>query len=125
MLKPDNVVAVNTTLDGLFKNWFTFLRPLHSLTDREIDIAANFVKQRYLLSKAITDDAILDKVVMSEDTKRTVREECNITLPHFQVIMGKLRKNGVIVDNKISPRYIPRIKQDGKSLQLLIYFQIK
>lgn len=124
-MKPDNVLPLSTTLNKLFKNWFTFLKPIHSLTDREIDVAASFVKQRYLLSKAISDDALLDKVVMNEDTKRTVREECNITLPHFQVIMGKLRKSGIIVDNKIAPRFIPRINEENHSLQLMIYFQIK
>jgi len=60
---------------------------------------------------------------MSENSKRKVREECNLSLPHFQVIMGELRKNKVIVDNKINPRYIPRIK-DENNFQLLIYFQI-
>lgn len=124
-MKPDNVLPLSTTLDKLFKNWFTFLKPIHSLTNKEMDVAAAFLKQRYFLGKAISDDAILDKVVMNEDTKRTVREECHITLPHFQVIMGKLRKNGIIVDNKISPRYIPRINEENNSLQLLIYFQIK
>ena len=36
------------------------------------------------LSKVIKDEEILDKVVMSEDTKRRTRAECNITLPHFK-----------------------------------------
>jgi len=123
-MKPDNVVPIGTTLDKLFKNWFIFLKPIHSLTNREMDVAACFAKQRYFLSKAITDEAILDKVVMNEDTKRAVREELGITLPHFQVIMGKLRNSGVIVDNKLAPRFIPRIKEDGKSLQLMIFFKI-
>jgi hypothetical protein len=50
---------------------------------------------------------------MSEDVKKKVREECHITLPHFQVIMGKLRKNKVIVDGKINPRFIPNINEDN------------
>lgn len=125
MNKPENVVVITTSLDDFFKKWFAYLRPTHQLTDREIDVAAAFTKQRYLLSKAITNESILDKVVMSEDTKRKVREECEITLPHFQVIMGKLRKNGIIVDGKLAPKFIPRLKEDATSLQLLLYFKIQ
>ena len=85
----------------------------------------SLVKQRYELSKVIKDDEILDRVTMSEDTKRKVREECNMTLPHFQVIMGKLRKSKVIIDNKINPRFIPNIREDSGTFQLLLLFELK
>ena len=62
---------------------------------------------------------------MSEDTKRKVREECNITHPHFQVIMGKLRKNKVIVDGKINPRFIPNVNEETGTFQLLLLFELK
>lgn len=62
---------------------------------------------------------------MSEETKRKVREDCGITLAHFQVIMGKLRKNKVIVDNKINPILIPKLDENSESLQLLVLFPIK
>ena len=105
----DNVVRIPCKLDySFFKMWFMFLQPFHHLTEREMEVATSFVKQRYELSKVVSDNDILDRLVMSEDTKRKVREECNITLPHFQVIMGKLRKNSIIVDGKLNPRYIPR-----------------
>lgn len=90
-----------------------------------MDVITSFVKQRYELSKVIKDNEILDKVTMSEDTKRKVREECNITLPHFQVIMGKLRKNKVIVDGRINPRFIPNVKEDAGSFQLLLLFELQ
>ena len=91
MNKPNNVVKIPATLGiDLFKKWFVFLKPFHGLTNREIDIIACFAKERYELSKAINDEALLDKVVMNEDTKKKVREECKVTLPHFQVIMSKL-----------------------------------
>ena len=93
MNKPNNIVKVPATIGiDLFKKWFIFLKPFHGLTDREIDIIACFAKERYELSKAISDEALLDKVVMNEDTKKKVREECGVTLPHFQVIMSKLKK---------------------------------
>ena len=124
--KIRNVVRIPTSLDGkFFRYWFEFLEPLHKLTGREIDVIASFVKQRYELSKVIRDSGILDKVTMSEDTKKKVREECNITLPHFQVILGKLRKNKVIVDGKINPKFIPNINADNDAFQLLLLFELK
>ena len=126
MKKPNNIVRVPCSLSGsFFRHWFKFLEPFHKLTEREIDVIATFVKQRYQLSKVIKDNEILDKVTMSEDTKKKVREECNITLPHFQVIMGKLRKNKVIIDGKINPRFIPNIDEETDTFQLLLLFELK
>jgi hypothetical protein len=125
-MKANNVVRIPTSLQGkFFKYWFEFLKPFHKLTDREIDVITSLVKHRYELSKVITDNEILDKVTMSEDIKKKVREECDITLPHFQVIMGKLRKNNLIVNGKINPRFIPNVEEDGDSFKLLLLFDFK
>lgn len=122
----DNVVRIPCKLDySFFKMWFMFLQPFHHLTEREMEVATSFVKQRYELSKVVSDNDILDRLVMSEDTKRKVREECNITLPHFQVIMGKLRKNSIIVDGKLNPRYIPRVIEENGSFKLMLLFDFQ
>lgn len=125
-MKANNVVRIPTSLQGkFFKYWFEFLKPFHKLTDREIDVITSLVKHRYELSKVITDNEILDKVTMSEDIKKKVREECGITLPHFQVIMGKLRKNNLIINGKINPRFIPNVEDEGDSFKLLLLFDLK
>ena len=122
----DNVVRIPCKLDySFFKMWFMFLQPFHHLTEREMEVATSFVKQRYELSKVVSDNDILDKLVMSEDIKRRVREECNITLPHFQVIMGKLRKNNIIIDGKLNPRYIPRVVEESGSFKLMLLFDFQ
>lgn len=121
--KVNNVIRIPTSLNGnFFKYWLEFLKPFHNLTDREMQVATAFLKHRYELSKVIKDDNILDKVVMGEDTKRAVREECNISLPHFQVIMGKLRKSRVFADGKINPKFIPNVIEDNGNFQLLLHF---
>ena len=122
----DNVVRIPCKLDySFFKMWFMFLQPFHRLTEREMEVATSFVKQRYELSKVVSDNNILDRLVMSEDTKKKVREECNITLPHFQVIMGKLRKSNIIVDGKLNPRYIPRVIEENGSFKLMLLFDFQ
>ena len=126
MKKPNNIVRIPCSLNGsFFRYWFKFLEPFHKLTDREIDVITSFVKQRYELSKVIKDNEILDKVTMSEDTKKKVREECNITLPHFQIVMSKLRKSKVIIDNKINPRYVPNVKEENGSFKMMLLFDFQ
>ena len=124
--KPNNIVRIPCSLDSsFFRYWFMFLKPFHNLTDREIDVITAFVKHRYELSKVIKDTSILDKVTMDEDTRKKVREECGMTLAHFQVILGKLKKNKVIVDNKINPRFLPNIVEEDGTFQLLLLFDLK
>lgn len=122
--KVDSIIKIPTTLDDFFRYWFEFLKPFHQLTEREIDVAAALIKQRYELSKVITDNNILDKVVMSDDTRKIVRERCNLSLPYFQVIMGKLKKNKVIVNGRINPKFIPSISEENGNFQLLLLFDL-
>lgn len=124
--RVNNVIRIPTSLKGkFFRIWIEFLTPLHSLTNREKDVVAAFIKARFELSKSITDDALLDKVVMSDDIKAKVKAECNVSDAFFQVILGKLRKTTVIVDGKINPKFIPKsINPDDKAFQLLLYFDL-
>lgn len=121
----DNVIRIPCKVDGsFFRHWFQFLAPFHHLTDREMEVAACILKHRYELSKVILDSNLLDKVVMSEDTKAKIRKECEISLAHFQVIVSKLKKNKVIIDNRINPKYIPNISNDNYfRLMFLFDFQ--
>ena len=122
--KPNNVVTVPTTTDSFFRWWCVFLRPFVKLTDREIDVVANMLKQRWELSKVISDPVILDKMMLSEDIKQKILKECHLTSQHLYVVMGNLSKNKVIVNNLINPRLIPNIREtDNGCFQLLILFK--
>ena len=123
--RPNSVLRIPCSLSGsFFRYWFMFLRPFHKLTNREIDVITAFVKHRYELSKVIKDDVILDKVTMSEDVKKQVREECGIALQHFQVIMSNLRKNKVIENGKINPKFIPNITEENGMFKLMLLFDL-
>lgn len=123
---PNNIIRMPCSLsNNFFRYWFMFLEPYHKLTDREIDVITSFVKHRYELSKVIKDNDILDKVTMSEDTKRKVREDCGISQAHFQVIMTKLKKSKIIENGKINSKFIPRVGQTSKGFQLLLAFDLE
>ena len=106
-----------------FKCWVEFLRPLHELTKREMDVLAEFLKVRYNLSKEIINTDRLDRVLMSEETKRDIRKTCGISAKHFQVIMSKFRKNGVVKDGRICLNLIPTITEEG--VGLMVHFSFK
>ena len=122
----DNVLNIPTSLKGkFFKQWLVFLLPYHNLTDREMDVAAAFLLKRFELAKVISDVNILNSVLMNEDTKREIRETCEIKHPHFQVIMSKLRKSKVIIDNRLNPKFIPNVKEENGNFKLLLLFSFK
>lgn len=126
--KPNNVVTVPIQGDSssFFRWWCVFLRPFINLTNREVDVVAEFLRQRYELSKSISDPAILDTMVMSDETKKKVISACNITQQHFYVVMSNLRKNQIIKGNTLNPRLIPNVRQDDNGVfQLLILFMEK
>ena len=124
--RANNVIRIPTSLQGnFFRMWIEYLTPLHNLTNREKDVVAAFLKARHELSSSIQDPDWLDKVVMSDEIKAKIKKECNVSDAFFQVILGKLRKTGIIEDGKISSRYVPKkVTPEDKSFQLLLYFDL-
>jgi hypothetical protein len=121
-IKPNNVIRVPCDLDGLFRYWLEFLIPFHNLTSRETDVATAFLKERYILSKVILDNNLVDRTLMSEESQRKLRQECELTNQHFQVIKSKLKSKKFFINDKINPRLIPNINDIVKSFQLLLVF---
>ena len=121
-IKPNNVIRIPCTLDSLFRYWLDFLTPFHNLTSRETDVAAAFLRERYKLSKVILDDNLLDRTLMSEDSQKKLRDECELTNQHFQVIKSKLKAKKFFINEKINPRLIPNISEVNNSFQLLLVY---
>lgn len=122
----NNVINIPAPLSGkFFRTWIEFLTPIHHLTNREKDVVASFLRNRFELSKSITDESLLDKWLMSDDIKNKVKRECNVSEAFFQVILGKLRKTKVIENGRINPKLIPKKLEKGDShLYLLLYFDL-
>lgn len=121
----DNIVRIPTSLNSdFFRYWFEFLSPFHRLTNREIQVIATISKHRYELSKAISDNKLLNKVLFSIETRNTIIKECNLNSQHYKVILSKLRKDNVIIGDSINPRFIPNIKENSNKFQLLLSFEL-
>ena len=122
--KLNGAITIPCSLDkNFFIYWLKFLTPYHSLSNRELEIAACFLKHRFILNKAITDKAVLDEVLMSKEIQKKIKEECNITNSHFQAVLSKFRKVQFIKDDKINYRFVPKnIKEGDTSVMLLLNF---
>jgi hypothetical protein len=116
------VIRVPADLNSLLRYWLEFLVPFHNLTSRETDVATAFLKERYMLSKVILDTDLVDRTLMSEESQRKLRQECELTNQHFQVIKSKLKNKKFFINDKINPRLIPDIKEDDGLFQLLLVF---
>lgn len=128
-IKPNNIIRIPSNKDTIFRYWLEFLSPFHHLTDREADVATEFLKERHTLSKLILDEDLLDRTLMSEESQKKIRLECDLTNQHFQVIKSKLKAKKFFINNKINPRLIPNIdtkgSEDSNSFQLLLLFDMK
>lgn len=121
-----DVARVSSCLEksgnNFFKQWLEFIRPVHKLSSKEIDILSSFLRIRYELSKSIHDENLLDSILMSVETKRQVREEHGLTPSYFQVTMTKFKKRGVLVNGRINKLYVPNVEIDSEGYKLIILF---
>lgn len=125
MAKNTAVVRIPTSIDGdFFRYYLEFLSPIHKLTARETDVLAAFLKERYRLSKLIPDDAIVSQLMMSEDTKRVLKDKCEMSSSHFQVIFSKLRKLGYIKNGTVDQRFVPDIDSSTDKFNLIFFFDL-
>jgi len=106
-----------------FKLWVEFLKPVHKLTEKEMEVLALYLKYRYKLTKKINDPEIVEERLMSIETRKIIREQCGIKNRHLNVILSKFRKNGVIVNNRFYQRLIPSMNKDGAGLMVLFSFK--
>lgn len=124
--KADSIVRIPCNdIKSFFYYWIMFLKPFHHLTDRESEVAIAFLKERYELSKVITDSAILDKVVFGDDTIAKIKEECSLSTPHLQTILNKLKQKKIIVDNRLNQRYIPNTDFENGMFKMMLLFEIQ
>lgn len=122
MLNPTAAFSVNTIADRVFNTWLALLTNFHHLTDKEIDVAALFLKTYFKNQKSIINDDVLNDVTLSLENKRKIREELKLTPTYFQIIIKSLKDKGFIKNGKINPLYIPTFSKSGS---IVIAFIIK
>jgi len=124
----NNVIRIPTEIGmDFFKRWLEFILPFHHMTPKEMDIVSAYLYKRYELSAAIKDNDLLDRVTMGSDFRDEVRALCDMSLNQFQVLLCKLRKRGVLVNDRIHPKLIPNLIADNNTgcFKLLLLFDFE
>jgi len=123
MLKNTTVVSVPTNLDlQFFKYWVEFLRPLHKINPRDIELMAMLLYKRYQLSKVIQDEKVLNTTLMSGKIRKEIRNKLNVTSNYFQVMLKHLRDKKAIVGDTINPKLIPKLDDTCEDYKLIVQF---
>lgn len=129
MIKPSCLIKVPSSADDgtFFKWWMRFLTPFHALTGREMDVAAALFQRRYELSKSVSDPILLDKLVVNTDSQAVVEKQLGLTHNYMKVILTKLRKCNVILDDRLNPKFIPNVTPENSEdmFSVLLIFDFK
>lgn len=119
-VNPTNISGFKVNEYTIFKIWLKVTKAVHKLTDKEIDVAAIFLRKYFDNKDLIIDEELLNKVTFSIENKRSAREELGVTPTYFQVMLKGLRDKRFIVNNMINPKFIPALDANGDILHLFI-----
>lgn len=117
---------IKTTEKNFFKHWMNFTKPLHKLNNQEVNIVSLLLYYYFQFKKETNNDDIAWKLTFDYDTKAKIKEELELSTDQgMRNILTTLRKKKVIIDNKISPSFIPTIDlKKSKSFSLIFKFEI-
>lgn len=115
-----------------FDLWIEYLAPKHHLTKSEQKFLAACLRQRYELSKGISDENVLDETALNEIYRTKIRKELNISTQQMQNVITKLKKLHILIPRnfpfsdklsyyKIAPSFIPSYKETEPFLLLLVF----
>jgi hypothetical protein len=122
---PDCVIRIPTTvLTDFFKLWLVFLKPLHHLQNRDMDILAALLKERYILSSKVDNPDLVDSIILKPDVRNKIMKKCGLKQAHMYAILRRLKKQGIIKNGKFNLKFIPDLKSpDCFKLMLLFDFR--
>ena len=104
------------------------MQPFHHLTEREMQVAGEYVYMRYriLKTKEIDgDEKKADAAMQKEEIRSLIRKAAGVTPAHYQVILGKLRKAKVLEGNALNSKFMPKIVESEGVFKLLIVFDFR
>lgn len=115
---------IKTNIDNFFTMWMRFTEPFHKLAPRYQMVIAILLRYHYDLGKEITNEKVLWKEVFSYESKIKLADEMNINKQSVENLLTYLRKRNVIINNRISPAYLPDLSNNPDKFSININFHI-
>ena len=120
-MKPNNLIYLKCTSDSFYRAWMEFLTPYHKLASRERDVAARILAQYFRLKDNVPDPDVLRDVLWSRKSRKDMADSLKMSPPHFQVVIGKLKKAEFLIGDDINPRYIPHKTEEPRFMLQVVY----
>jgi hypothetical protein len=123
--KNIKIANINVKLKTFFRNWMQFTQPFHKLPNQQQAVLALLLFYHYQLKSEITNTKILWKAVFDYDIKIKISNELEIQQGALENLLSQLRKRKIIVDNQITPAYVPELDLKAKKFTIVFNFNIK
>jgi hypothetical protein len=132
-MEANKILAVDCNKEyDFFSAWTEYLAPKHHLTKSEQKFLAACLRQRYELSKGITDQNLLDETALNETYRTKIRQDLDISTQQMQNVIAKLKKLHILIPRnfpfsdklsyyKIAPDFIPPYNENKDFLLLLLF----
>ena len=124
-MKNANIANIRTSVDGMFERWVALTQPLHKLTEAEANIFLLFLKKRHLFATNVSDEAVVDRLLFSTDTRREIMDALGYKMGTFQNYLTAMRNKGVIQENRLNKKLIPNYEDGASNFKLIFNFDIK
>jgi hypothetical protein len=126
------LLNIDCTEKDFFDAYIEWLEPTHKLTKSEQKYLAACLRNRYKLSKGITDENLLDETCMNDVYRTKIREEIGFSSQQSQNVISKLKKLKMLVARKypftdkvqyykIAPKLIPNYNEDKDFILVLSF----
>ena len=123
-MKNQKTALINVKVKQFFSKWIEFTKPFHRLAKRHQDTLSLLLYHHYKLSKEITNEKILWKEVFSYDVKVLISNELGIKIGALENLYSQLRSFNIIVNNRITPAYVPDLDIKNNKFSININFNI-
>jgi hypothetical protein len=120
----NKIVNMNIVPKELFKKWLSITHQFHKLKPKEEAILALFLYHHYKLKHEITNSKVLWKILFDYDTKNEIKNELNIKDQTMQNALTVFRKKNIVIDNTISPVFIPEVTKKDNNFKIIFNFNI-
>ena len=124
MNKNVKMANINVQLKTFFFRYVEIMTPFHKLRKQYQQVLSLLLYYHHTLSKEITNNKILWKAVFDYDTKLLISEELGIKSGALENLLSGLRAKKVIINNQISPLYIPDTSRGFKQFTITFNFNI-
>jgi hypothetical protein len=125
-MKNISIKTIETNGRSMFVYWLEFLKPYHKLANKETEALATLLYYRHELSKEISNEKHIRKLLFSSDIRAKVRSDLGgMKSGVFNNLLTTLRKKKVLSkDNRILPALIPNMDPESNGFKLVFNFEI-